>query len=140
MKVALSRLFAIVGISWAVIASIALVGCAPLAGLPQPGGVPGAGIVAPAPLARTTIDDKGLETALKAFDLSLDAINTLGDLGYIVPGTPRGKAIALAIRKVNTALAAAERFAAAGSSTDYATALREAANGIGEIRTIIGSK
>lgn len=105
-------------------------------------GLPGfaLGPAAPAPLAQTTIDDRGLETAWKAFDLALDAINTLGDLGYIVPGTPRGKAIASAIRKVNTALAAAERFAAAGSSPDYATALREAANGIGEIRTIIGSK
>ena len=119
---------------FAVGASLALSACAPglLAGLGGP--------AAPAPLAATTIDDQGLETAWKAFDLSLDAINTLGDLGYIVPGTPRGKAIAAAIRKVNTALAAAERFAAAGSSTDYATALREAANGIGDIRTIIGSK
>lgn len=116
------------------LAALALGACAPglLAGLGGP--------AAPAPLAATTIDDKGLETAWKAFDLSLDAINTLGDLGYIVPGTPRGKAIASAIRKVNTALAAAERFAAAGSAGDYATALREAATGIGEIRTIIGSK
>lgn len=57
-----------------------------------------------------------------------------------MPGTPRGRAIASAIRKVNTALAGAERLAAAGSAGDYATCLREAANGIGEIRTIIASK
>ncbi len=114
-------------------AALALTGCAP-------GLLSGLGTAPPAPLAQTTIDDKALDTAWKAFDLSLDAINTLGDLGYIVPGTPRGKAIAAAIRKVNTALAAAERLAAAGSARDYATALREAANGIGEIRAIIGSK
>jgi hypothetical protein len=109
---------------------LALSGCAPglLAGLEGQ---------APAPLQQTVIDDKGLETAWKAFDLALDALNTLGDLGYIKPGTPTGKAVAAAIRKTNTALAAAERFAAAGSTTDYATALGEASEGITAIRDLI---
>lgn len=96
---------------------------------------------APAPLARTTIDDQGLETAWKAFDLALDAINVLGDLGFIVPGSERGKAVAGGIRTVNRALGAAERFAAAGSAEDYRTALGEAEQGLGELRAIVkGSK
>src|SRR5687768_1180651 len=98
---------------FALAASLALSGCA---GLPQFAGQ------APAPLAATTIDDQGLETAWKAFDLALDAINALGDAGVIVPGSEKGKAVASAIRTVNRSLAAAERFAAAGSTTDYADA------------------
>lgn len=93
----------------------------------------------PAPLARTTIDDRALETAWRTFDVALDAINLLIDRGVLVPGTPRARGIATAIRRVNTALASAERFAAAGSATDYATALREAAAGVSEIRTALGS-
>lgn len=94
---------------------------------------------APAPLARTTIDDRALETAWRAFDTALDAINLLTDRGVIVPGSPRARAIATAIRRVNTALSSAERFAAAGSTTDYLTALREAGAGIAEIRTALGA-
>lgn len=93
----------------------------------------------PAPLAHTTIDDRALETAWKTFDVALDAINLLTDKGVIVPGTPRAKGIAAAIRRVNTALASAERFAAAGSATDYASALREAMAGVSEIRKALGS-
>lgn len=117
----------------AAFASLALTGCAP-------GMFAGFAPAAPAPLERTTIDDRGLETAWKVFDVTLDAINLLGDAGVIVPGTARGKAVASGIRKVNTSLAAAERFAAAGSSTEYATALREAQAGIADIRTVLGSK
>lgn len=93
----------------------------------------------PAPLSRTTIDDRALETAWKTFDVALDAINILTDRGILVPGTPRARSIAVAIRRVNTALASAERFAAAGSASDYATALREALAGVAEIRTALGS-
>lgn len=94
---------------------------------------------APAPLAQTTIDDTGLETAWKSFDLALDAINGLTDAGIITPGTPRARAIAQGIRTVNRALASAERFAAAGSATDYGVALAEAKAGIEEIRAALRS-
>jgi len=93
----------------------------------------------PAPLAQTTIDDRALEAAWRGFDVALDAIALLTDNGQIVPGTPRARSIATAIRSVNTALASAERFAAAGSATDYATALREAMAGMNTIRTALGS-
>lgn len=112
--------------------ALSLTGCAGMPGLTIP--------AAPAPLERTTIDDTALETAWKAFDLALDAINGLADAGAIVPGTPRAKQIAAGIRKVNAALGTAERFAAAGSTTDYATALREATAGINEIRSLIGGQ
>lgn len=112
-------------------AALALSGCA---------GVPTFAVPSPAPLAATTIDDHGLEACWKAFDLALDAINALGDAGVIVPGSPRGKAVAAGIRTVNASLAAAERFAAAGSATDYATALSEATTAMAELRAAIGSK
>lgn len=111
--------------------ALSLTGCGPmLAALAPP---------APAPLARTTIDDRALETAWRSFDVALDAINLLTDRGVIVPGTPRARTIATAIRRVNTALSSAERFAAAGSAGDYLTALREAGAGIAEIRTALGA-
>lgn len=110
--------------------------CALLAMTPGCAGMPGF-VAAPAPLAATTIDDTGLETAWRAFDLALDGINTLGDLGVIVPGSPKGKAVATGIRAVNRSLAAAERFAAAGSTADYATALAEAKAGIDQLRTAL---
>jgi hypothetical protein len=93
---------------------------------------------APAPLTRTTIDDTALMTAWRAFDVALDAINIMTDRGLIVPGTPKARRIATAIRTVNRALATAERFAAAGSATDYGTALREATAGMNEIRSALG--
>lgn len=93
---------------------------------------------APAPLAQTVIDDRALETAWRTFDVALDAINILIDRGVIQPGSPNARTIAQAIRKVNRSLAAAERFAAAGSSNDYSTALAEALAGINEIRSALG--
>ena len=106
-------------------ACLALSGCT----LPQ------LAMPAPAPLAQTTIDDTGLETAWRAFDVALDSINLLGDAGVIVPGSPEGRAVAASIRKVNRGLTSAERFAAAGSQTDYALALHEAMAGMDELRT-----
>jgi hypothetical protein len=115
--------------------SLALPGCAGM----LRGALNGAAGTPPAPLARTTIDDRALETAWKSFDLALDVLNILGDRGVIVPGTPAGRAVAAGIRKVNRALASAERFAAAGSATDYASALAEALAGINELRAAVGS-
>ena len=94
---------------------------------------------APAPLEATKIDDRGLEAAWRAFDVALDAINLLGDQGVIVPGSARGVAVASGIRKVNSALKAAEAFAKAGSSRSYATALATAKEGMVEIRNAMRS-
>lgn len=116
---------------FAMFAALALCACAGMSAF-----VP----AAPAPLAATTIDDTGLETAWRAFDVSLDAINLLGDMGVIVPGSPRGRAVAGAIRTVNRSLAAAERFAAAGSQTDYVLAMRDATAGMETLRAALKEK
>jgi hypothetical protein len=94
---------------------------------------------APAPLAATTVDDVALEKTWRAFDLALDAINLLGDAGKIVPGTPKGKAVASGIRRVLAALQAAEHAAAAGSTTSYRTALDEATQAIADLRVALRS-
>ncbi len=96
--------------------------------------------LSPAPLAQTVRDDQALETAWRAWDGMLDAITALTDAGVIVPGTPTARTIATAIRRVNRALGAAERFAAAGSTSDYRTAMQEVLAGIAEIRQAIGSR
>lgn len=107
--------------SLAILLSISLAACQ----LPQisVGGLPGQ---SPAPLAQTTIDDTGLEAAWKSFDVALDAINLAIDAGAIAPGSARADAIADAIDKVTGFLTAAELAAAAGSATDYKTALENA--------------
>lgn len=91
---------------------------------------------APAPLAKTSIDEAALDASWRAFDLALDAINLLPD-SVTKPGQPRGKAIAAGIRRVLAALTAAENFAAAGNSTDYFQALADAKAGIAELRTAL---
>lgn len=111
--------------------ALTLSGCAGLGTLPVGS--------SPAPLAQTSIDDRALDTAWRSFDVALDAINLLTDSNVIVPGTPTARSIATAIRKVNRALAAAERFAASGSSSEYSTALAEALAGLTEIRTALGA-
>lgn len=109
---------------------IPLGGCA---GLP--------GLVPPAPVQQAACAaDNELETAWKAFDLALDAINLLGDQGVIVPGSPKGKAIAAGIRRVNGALALAERFAATCSTGQAASALAEATAGMADISAALEGK
>lgn len=98
---------------------------------------PNIGTESPAPLAKTTIDDTALETADKGFDVAIDAITMLTDLGKIVPGTPKAKAIAAAIRKVDSALTVAAAFAEAGHETSYLQALAQAQAGITELRVLL---
>lgn len=102
---------------------LALTGCTGLPGLVPPAQVQQAACTA----------DNELETAWKAFDLALDAINLLGDRGEIVPGSPKGKAVAAGIRTVNAALGKAERFAATCSAGQAASALSEAKAGMADI-------
>lgn len=103
--------------------ALVLAGCAGMPGLVPP---------APVQQAACTADNE-LETAWKAFDLALDAINLLGDQGVIVPGSAKGKAVATGIRRVNGALALAERFAATCSTGKAATALADATAGMADI-------
>ena len=81
--------------------------------------------------------DERIETAWKAFDLALDAINVLGDVGKIVPGTPQGKAVAAGIRKTNAAMGRAERFAATCSEGQANSALNDAEAAMADISTAL---
>lgn len=94
---------------------------------------------APAPLAATTVDDKALSAAWKAFDVALDAIDLAIDAGAIKPGSPKAVAIADAVDKVVKFLTAAEHAAAAGSTTDYLTAIAEARAALAELRSALRS-
>lgn len=111
------------------LAALSLTACAPglFPGIAGPG----------APLERTTIDDRGLQKAWQVFDLTLDAINLLGDVGVIVPGSPTGRAVATGIRATNKALAVAEHAAAGGSARDYTTALTEIDAALAGLRSTI---
>lgn len=94
---------------------------------------------APAPLAATTIDDRALMTAWKTFDAALDAINLYMDAKPSIIGTPGAIRLANAVDAVSAALTAAESAAAAGSSTDYATAIAQGKNALTEMRQAISA-
>jgi len=109
-----------------------------LAPLLLAGCVPGLTTTAPPAIQRAAcVADDKLETAWKAFDLALDAINALGDANVIVPGSPKGKAVASGIRATNAALGRAERFAATCSTGDMDAALSEAKAGMAAISTAL---
>lgn len=109
---------------------------APLTMLSACTGMPG--LISPAPIQQAACAaDNELETAWKAFDLALDAINVLGDAGVIVPGSSKGKAVAAGIRRVNAALALAERFAVTCSVGQATSALADAAAGMSDISTAL---
>lgn len=91
----------------------------------------------PAPLAQTVIDDKALDAAWRSFDIALDAIDLLIDRKVIVPGSPKAVKIADAIDRVTALLTAAEKAAAAGSTTDYAKALVDAKGALVELRVAL---
>lgn len=96
--------------------------------------LPAIPVTSPAPLAQTTIDDRALVTAWKAFDASLDAINLALDAKPSLIGTPGAVRLANAIDAATAALTAAESAAAAGSATDYAVALAKAKDAYAEMR------
>lgn len=94
-------------------------------------------VEAPAPLAKTVIDDTALSAAWKSFDVALDAIALLREREIIKVGSPRALAIASGIDRALAALQAAEHAAAAGSTTSYLTALSEARLAFTDIRIAI---
>lgn len=94
-------------------------------------------IAAPVPLASKTIDDTALNACWKAFDVALDAIALLREKGVIKVGSPKALAIANGIDRTSAALQAAEHAVAAGSTTNYLTALNEARLALTDIRVAI---
>lgn len=90
--------------------------------------------VAPAPLAATTIDDRALSAAWKSHELLQDAINLYLDAKPAAVGTPAARRVAAVNDAITAALTAAESAAAAGSTTNYLTALADAGRALAEMR------
>lgn len=98
---------------------------------------PGSVLNPPAPLAQTTIDEKGLIVALQTFDTVLTAVDRLVAAGVIKPGSPRAVAIADAIHNAKIAFQAASAAQRAGNATGYLTALTNAQTAIAQVNSLI---
>lgn len=99
--------------------------------------LPGAVPAPPAPLAKTTVDEKALDAAWRGLDASLDAINLAMDLKPSLIGTPGAVKVANAIDAVTAALTAAESAAASQEATNYADAMAKAKQAFVELRLAI---
>lgn len=94
-------------------------------------------LAAPAPLAHTTIDEKGLILALQTFDTVLTAVDRLVAAKVIVPGSPRALAIANAIETAKTAYKAASAAQRVGNSGSYLVAINQAQVAIAQINSLV---
>lgn len=113
-----------------IVATVLLAGCQlPIVGLNP--------TQAPAPLAKTTVDDSALQTAWKAHDALQDALNLYMDAKPSVIGTPAAHRVADINDAITAALTAAEAAAAAGSTTDYLVALAKAKEALANMRTAL---
>jgi hypothetical protein len=91
----------------------------------------------PAPLAATSIDEKGLIVALQTFDTLLTSIDRLIAAKVIVPGSPRAIQIADAIRSAKLAYQAASAAQRVGSSGSYEAAIAQAQVAIARINVLV---
>jgi hypothetical protein len=109
--------------------SLALSACTPfnLGGLAQ----------APAPLASTAIDEKGLILALQTFDTVLTGVDRLVAAGVIKPRSPRAIQIADVIETAKTAYQAASAAQRAGNSSSYYVAIGQAQAAVAQINLLI---
>ena len=97
-------------------------------------------LASPAPLASTTIDEKGLIIALQTFDTLLTAVDKLVAAGVITPGSPTAVKIADAINTAKIALQAASAAQQAGNASSYISAISEAQAAIANINLLIKGK
>lgn len=96
-------------------------------------------VTAPAPLAKTSVDETALRAAWGAFDVGLDALNLWMDVKPSVIGTPAAIKIADAVDIVNAALTAAQVAADAGNSGDYIAAMAKAKVAISDLKAAISA-
>lgn len=92
---------------------------------------------APAPLAATAIDEKGLILALQTFDTVLTAVDKLIAARVIVPGSARAIAIADTIAKAKVAFQAASAAQRAGNTASYITAITQAKAAVANINVLV---
>lgn len=121
-------------IAFTLCAALALSGCA-IPAVTVGGGLP----AAPAPLAKTTIDDRALSAAWKSHDLLQDALNLYLDAKPAVIGTPAARRVADVNDAITAALTAAESAAAAGSTDNYLMALAKAKMALTEMRAALAA-
>lgn len=91
----------------------------------------------PAPLAHTTIDERGFIIALQTFDTTLTAVDRLVAAGVIKPGTPIAVRLADTIREAKLAFQTAGAALNAGNTTSYFTALTQAQAAIATINVLV---
>lgn len=99
----------------------------------NPGGIASA----PAPLERTTIDEKAVTLAAQSVDAVALSVTALVKAGVIKPGTPTAIKIASALDTARDAVNTAEKARQAGSATNYLTAIARANAAVSEIKAII---
>ena len=130
----------------AIAASMLVAGCGVTGTLTDPAtaGVAGAmidatGAVAPAPLAKTLIDEKGVVIALQSADVIATGVDQLVAAGVIVPGSPRALTIKSGLIALRSFLIAASAAQQAGNADTYAEAMTEAAKAFREIAGALNS-
>lgn len=111
-------------------AAFGLVGC----GVPLTVGGP-----APAPLEKTTIDDRALLAAWQSHDAFQDALNLWIEAKPSIVGTPQAKRVADINDAITAALQAAEAAVAAGSTTDYAVAIAQVTKATVDMRVALAA-
>lgn len=97
------------------------------------------GAVAPAPLAKTLIDEKGVLMALQSTDVIATGVDRLVAAGVFVPGSPKALTIRSGLVALRTFLKAASAAQKAGNANSYAVAMTEAAKSFREIAAALNS-
>lgn len=91
------------------------------------------GIVSPAPLEQTTVDEEALDSALDAYEVVIVAIEGLRDVGLLKPGTPTAKRIAELLRASAAGFKVAQDVRAGLSTEDPVAALQRAQSALREL-------
>lgn len=111
-------------------AALSLSGCAALGSLMTG--------QAPAPLAHTAVDEKGIVLALKSADTIATIVDSLVAAKVIVPGTPLALTIKHSLIALRDGLAAASAAQRAGNATSYAEAMSQASTALGALQAALG--
>jgi hypothetical protein len=86
------------------------------------------------------ISTSNLDTAWRAYDAAIDAVNLLLDAKVITPGSAKANAIADANDAVLKAFQTAEHAKALCDATSYTSALDSAKASVVDLRAALGSK
>jgi hypothetical protein len=113
-----------------IIASLALA-LASCTGLASIGSTP------PAPLAHTSLDEKGINLALKSADAIATAVDLLVAAKAIVPGTPRALTVKRGLLALRGGLVAASAAQRAGNATSYDEAIRNAEAALAAVQSAL---